>query len=98
MDGKFLKAFHVKCTGRFQFRQDNLLFFINIDILCTEVADLIHCKSRLLMALLETPHLNQSAVLKLKTPNLNVAAMAKFSASFNDFSPLFSAKRNKTQR
>ena len=50
------------------------------------------------MALLETPYLNQSAVLKLKTPDLNVAAMAKFSASFNDFSPLFSAKRNKTQR
>ena len=71
-----------------------MLFFINIDILCTEVADLIHCKSRLLMALLETPHLNQSAVLKLKTPHLNVAAMAKFSASFNDFSLLFSAKRN----
>ena len=55
-------------------------FFINIDILCTEVADLIHCKSRLLMALLETPHLNQSAFLKLKTPDLNVVAMAKFSA------------------
>ena len=50
------------------------------------------------MALLETPHLNQSAFLKLKTPDLNVVAMAKFSASFNDFSLLFSAKRNKTQR
>ena len=75
-----------------------MLFFINIDILCTKVADLIHCKSRLFMALLETPHLNQSAVLKLKTPDLNVAAMAKFSASFNDFSLLFSAKRNETQR
>ena len=34
----------------------------------------------------------------LKTPDLNVVAMAKFSASFNDFSLLFSAKRNKTQR
>ena len=75
-----------------------MLFFINIDILCTEVADLIHCKSRLLMALLETPHLNQSAFLKLKTPDLNVVAMTKFSASFNDFSLLFSAKRNETQR
>ena len=74
-----------------------MLFFINIDILCTEVADLIHCKSRLFMALLETPYLNQSAVLKLKTPDLNVAAMAKFPASFHDFSLLVSAKRNKTQ-
>ena len=69
-----------------------MLFFINIDILCTEVADLIHCKSRLLMPLLETPHLNQSAILKLKTPDLNVAAM------IYDFSLLFSAKRNETQR
>ena len=49
------------------------------------------------MALLETPHLNQSAFLKLKTPDLNVAAMAKFSASFNDFPSCFlpnAIKRN----
>ena len=50
------------------------------------------------MALLETPHLNKSAILKLKTPNLYLVAMAKCSASFNDFSLLFSTKRNKTQR
>ena len=50
------------------------------------------------MALQEIPHLNQSAFLKLKAPNLYVVAMAKFFASFNDFSLLFSAKRNKTQR
>ena len=50
------------------------------------------------MALQEIPHLNQSAFLKLKAPNLYVVAMAKFFASFNDFSLLFSAKRNKKQR
>ena len=49
------------------------------------------------MALLEIPHLNKSAILKLKTPNLYLVAMAKCSASFTDFSLLFSTnaiKRN----
>ena len=43
------------------------------------------------MALLEIPHLNKSAILKLMTPNLYLAAIAKCSASFNDFSLLFFA-------
>ena len=51
------------------------------------------------MALLEIPHLDKSAILKLKTPNLYLIAMAKCSASFTDsVSLLFSTKRNKTQR
>ena len=50
------------------------------------------------MVLLEIPHLNQSAFFKLKTPNFYVVTMATFSASFNDFSLLFSTKRDETQR
>ena len=49
------------------------------------------------MALLEIPHLNKSAILKLKTPNLYLVAMAKCSASFNDFPSCFlpnAIKRN----
>ena len=43
------------------------------------------------MALLEIPHLNKSAILKLMTPNLYLVALAKCSPSFNDFSLLFFA-------